>query len=370
MKQMKKILYLSFAFCLGLMIVGCKRAGGPFEIALVTDVGTISDQSFNQAAWTGVKRYGDEFKVTYQYYQPTCTGAGCEVQNADRIRAIDTAISGGAKVIVLPGFLFGDIIDSVADANASVKFIGIDVSPANVKTNVRGIHFRDYESGFVAGYSTVIEGYTKVGFMGGLPVPAVQQYGTGFIAGTMYGADEKNIADFTFPDDRYVYLNSFMPDPTHKSKASAWYTAGTEAIFVAAGGAGLSVNEAAVEAKKQMIGVDVDQSYLSAYILTSAMKKMEDAVYTTLKDYRANNFQGGNVTLGVKEGGSGIAPMSSSRFKVFTQAQLDAIYGKISDGSVAVPSTYDQLVTFLSDLGYSTGDYPAKATVEPAPATS
>lgn len=363
---MKKIFYLLLVVALALVTASCNRMMGKYDIALVTDVGTISDQSFNQAAWEGVKRYGDEFKVSYQYYQPTCTGAGCEVQDSDRVRAIENAIDGGAKVIVLPGYLFGTIIDSVADDNPNVLFVGIDVTSSEEKDNVKGIYFKDYEAGFVAGYSVVQEGYTKLGYMGGMPVPAVIQYGVGYIAGSLYAAEEKELTDFNFPDNRYLYLNSFVPSPTHKSTAASWYTAGTEVIFVAAGGAGLSVNEAALEAEKQMVGVDVDQGYLSDYVLTSAIKKISNAVYESLVEYKDHKFNAGTIVLGVKEGGSGIASFESSRFETFTKPQHDALITKISNGDITVPSEYDELVTFLNELGYSTGEYPAKATVEPA----
>jgi basic membrane protein A len=115
-----------------------------------------------------------------------------------------------------------------------------------------------------------------------------------------------------------------------------------------------------------MIGVDVDQSYLSDYVLTSAIKMMGNAVYESLVDYKNNDFASGTVLLGVKEGGSGLSSFESSKFENFTKEQYDAIVSKISDGDIVVPKNYDQLVTFLTDLGYSTGDYPTKATVEPA----
>lgn len=363
---MKKILYILFAVVITITIAGCKRTTGKYEIALVTDVGTISDQSFNQAAWEGVKKFGDEYGISYQYYQPTCTGAGCEVQDSDRIRAIENAIDGGAKVIVLPGYLFATFIDEIADDHPDVLFLGIDVSTSEDKDNVRGIFFKDYEAGFLAGYAVVHEGYNNLGYMGGQPVPAVIEYGVGFISGSFYAAKEKGIGTFTFPNNRYLYLNSFVPSPTHKSTAASWYTAGTEVIFVAAGGAGLSINEAALEAQKYMIGVDVDQSYLSDYVLTSAIKMMGNAVYESLVDYKNNDFASGTVLLGVKEGGSGLSSFESSKFENFTKEQYDAIVSKISDGDIVVPKNYDQLVTFLTDLGYSTGDYPTKATVEPA----
>lgn len=358
---MKKAIFAVLVFILGLMLSGCEKK--TYEYALVTDVGTISDQSFNQAAWEGLKKFGDEFGKTYHYYQPTCTGSGCEVQDADRIRAIDNAVKAGAKVIVMPGYLFGSIIDQMADKYPNVKFIGIDVSSNNPKDNVKGIFFKDYESGFLAGYAIVKDGKTNIGFMGGQAVPAVVQYGIGYIAGSMLAAKENNITNFKFPEDRYTYLNDFQPKDTHKTLATTWYNSGVEVIFACAGGAGLSVHDAAKDTNKLMIGVDVDQSFLEK-VVTSAMKNIADAVYEELVAIKDDKFQSGTITKGVKEGGSGL-PMKNSRFTSFNQTQYDTITNKIKNGEITVPSTYDELVTFLTNLGYSAGDYPSRGLVDP-----
>lgn len=359
---MKKTIFTVLVFLLGVVLTACNRK--TYEYALVTDVGTISDQSFNQAAWTGVKQFGEEFDKTFHYYQPTCTGAGCEVQDADRIRAVNTAVKAGAKVIVMPGFLFMDIIDEMAVKYPKVKFVGIDVTSKDPHDNVRGIFFKDYEAGFLAGYAVVMDGKTKIGFMGGMPVPAVVEYGTGYIAGALLAANEKGLTDFKFADDRYAYLNSFMPADTHKITATSWYNAGTEVIFACAGGAGLSVHDAAKDTKKHMVGVDVDQGYLSNAVITSAVKKMTEAVYESLVSINEDKFKSGTFVKGVAEGGSDIA-FKSSHFTNFTETQYNTIINKIKNKTISVPQTYEQLVTFATDLGFKAGDYPSNATVNP-----
>lgn len=358
---MRKAIVTVLIVLSGLLISGCRRK--TYEYVLVTDVGTISDQSFNQSAWEGLKRFGDEYQKSYHYYQPTCTGAGCEVQDADRIRAVDIAVKSGAKVVVMPGYLFDTIIDGIAQKYPDVKFIGVDVTSREPQDNVKGIFFKDYEAGFLAGYAIVLDGKTKLGFMGGMPVPAVVEYGIGYIAGSLYAAKELGLENFKYPNDRYTYLNDFQPKDTHKTLASSWYNSGTEVIFACAGGAGLSVHDAAKDTNKLMIGVDVDQGHLDR-VITSAIKQMGEAVYESLVDIMNGNFESGTFLKGVKEDGSGLT-ISTSRFSQFTEAQYNKILEKIKNDEVIVPKTYDELVTFASNLGYSAGDYPTKNIVNP-----
>ena len=164
-----------------------------YEIALVTDVGTINDKSFNQGAWEGVVQYAEEFSVSYKYYQPDAKST------EEYIKSINVAIKNGAKVVVTPGFLFENAIWDVQSKNPNVKFILLDGSPHNVvdwatmatldgkdpdytvAKNTYPIFYAEEEAGFLAGYAAVKEGFTKLGFMGGMAVPAVVRFGYGFI---------------------------------------------------------------------------------------------------------------------------------------------------------------------------------------------
>lgn len=304
-----------------------------YEIGLVTDIGTIDDKSFNQGAWEGVVAYAEENGLTYQYYQPAAA------TTADYIEAITLAIEGGAKVVVTPGYMFAPAIYEAQVLYPEVNFILLDADPHTedysafkIESNVYSIYYAEEQSGFLAGYAAVKDGYTNLGFMGGMAVPAVVRFGHGFVQGAEMAAVELGV-DVTI---KYEYLNSFAPDDNHKVKALGWYSEGVETIFVAAGGAGLSVMAAAEEADKSVIGVDVDQSNLSDSVITSAMKGLTSSVKLALEDLYAGNFKGGVIdTLDVTLGGVGL-PQDFSRFAKFTQADYDAIFAKLVSGEVVV----------------------------------
>lgn len=304
-----------------------------YEIALVTDIGTIDDKSFNQGAWEGVVAYAEEKGLTYQYYQPVAA------TTAAYIEAITLAIEGGAKVVVTPGFMFAPAIFDAQDQFPDVSFILLDADPHTddystfrIEKNVYSIYYAEEQSGYLAGFAAVKDGYTNLGFMGGMAVPAVVRFGHGFVQGAEAAAVELGV-DVAI---KYEYLNDFAPNDNHKVKALGWYSEGVEAIFVAAGGAGLSVMAAAEEAGAKVIGVDVDQSNLSDSVITSAMKGLTTSVYGALTDFYAGSFKGGIIdTLDVSKNGVGL-PFATSKFATFTQADYDAIYAKLVSGEVVV----------------------------------
>jgi basic membrane protein A and related proteins len=337
---MKKFLVL---FAIAFLTLGSLAACAPeaeveeeptgYEIALVTDIGTIDDKSFNQGAWEGVVEYAEEKGLTYQYYQPAAAST------ADYVEAITLAVEGGAKIIVTPGFMFAGAIFEAQTMYPEVNFVLLDADPHTddyatfkIEMNVYSIYYAEEQSGYLAGFAAVKDGFTNLGFMGGMAVPAVVRFGHGFVQGAEAAAVELGV-DVTI---KYEYLNSFAPDDNHKVKALGWYSEGVEAIFVAAGGAGLSVMAAAEEADTKVIGVDVDQSNLSETVITSAMKGLTTSVYGALADYYAGSFKGGVIdTLDVTKDGVGL-PLDFSRFSTFTQADYDAVYAKLVSGEVVV----------------------------------
>lgn len=333
---MKKLLVILSALLVVLSLTACapKEEEPTYELALVTDIGTIDDKSFNQGAWEGVKQYAEENDITYQYYQPA------EATTAAYVEAIGQAVEGGAKVVVTPGFMFAPAILEAQDLYPEVMFVLLDADPHDenytefrIEDNVYSIYYAEEQSGFLAGYAAVIDGYTSLGFMGGMAVPAVVRFGHGFVQGAEVAAVELGV-DVTV---KYEYLNSFAPDDAHKTKALGWYAEGVEVIFVAAGGAGLSVMAAAdtlTDAK--VIGVDVDQSNLSDSVITSAMKGLTTSVYEALVDFYADDFKGGVIdTLDVTKDGVGL-PDDFSRFATFNKAKYDEIYAKLVNGTVVV----------------------------------
>lgn len=197
------------------------------------------------------------------------------------------------------------------------------------------IFYAEEQAGYLAGYAAVTEGYTQLGFMGGIAVPAVIRYGYGFIQGADAAAKEMGLEKDAV-SVKYTYVGNFDASPENNAKAAAWYNEGTELIFACGGGVGNSVMKAAEAANKVVIGVDVDQSGESETVITSAMKNLGDSVYNAIASYYDGSFEGGqSVTLSAKDDGVEL-PMGTSKFKVFTQEMYDALYAKLKDGTVEV----------------------------------
>lgn len=315
---------------------------GGAELALVTDLGTIDDKSFNQGSWEGLKKYGDENSISYKYYQPQ------EGTTSSYVETIGLAIEGGAKLVVCPGFLFEEPIYIVQDEYPDVTFILIDGEPHNAdnsdrktNTNVLPILFQEDQAGFLAGYAAVKEGYTNLGFMGGMAVPAVIRYGYGYIQGAEAAAKEMNLPVTI----TYHYTGNFDATPEAKAMAASWYKNGTEIIFGCGGAVGNSVMAAAEEAGTKVIGVDVDQSSESETVITSAVKLLSNSVYDGVKSYYDGSFKGGaTAVLTAENNGLGLS-MESSKFETFTQEDYDAVYAKLAGGEFTINNSIEDGTT-------------------------
>lgn len=312
-----------------------------YELALVTDLGTIDDKSFNQGAWEGLKKYADENSISYKYYQPQ------EGTTDSYVETIGLAIEGGAKLVVCPGFLFEEPVYIVQDQYPDVHFILLDGEPHdadyNYKTaeNVMPILFQEDEAGFLAGYAAVKDGSTKLGFMGGMAVPAVIRYGYGFVQGADAAAKEDGVD----VEIMYNYTGAFAATPEAQAMAASWYQNGTEVIFGCGGAVGNSVMAAAEEAGAKTIGVDVDQSSESDTVITSAMKQLSVSVYDGVKDFYEDAFPGGETSVfSAKNDGVGL-PMETSKFEKFTQEDYDALFAKLVDGELTINNSTEDSTT-------------------------
>lgn len=297
-----------------------------YELALVTDANSIDDKGFNQGSWEGLVKYATEHNITHQYYRPI------DQSTDGYLVAIEAAINNGAKLVVCPGYLFETAIYKAQDMYPDVRFIILDGVPQNgdytdYKTaeNTYSIVFAEDQSGFLAGYAAVKEGYRNIGFFGAMAVPAVVRFGYGFLQGAEYAAKELGLEKGSI-SAKYTYTGTFDILPENQTKAASWFQSGTEAIF----GCGTPQNVfAAAESVgngKVSIGVDIDQSGESETVLTSAMKMLSVAIYDGIDKFYKGEFPGGvNAILGVNENAVGL-PMETSRFKNFTQADYDAIY--------------------------------------------
>lgn len=301
------------------------------EVALVTDHGSIDDKAFNQGAWEGIVAFAKDNDKSYQYFRPV------DKSTDAYMNSIQMAVKSGAKIIVCPGFLFEAAIYQAQDMYPDVKFVILDGTPqdgtyTDFKTaeNTYSIIYAEEQSGFLAGYAAVKEGFRKLGFMGGVAVPPVVRFGYGFAQGADFAASELGLAKNEI-EIKYNYTGSFEATPEIQTKAASWYKTGTEVIFSCGA---LIVNNitAAAEAEgsnKFVVGVDVDQSSESKTVITSAMKKLGSTVYTSLEEFYKGEFKGGvNAVLGAEDDAVGL-PDDFSRFKNFTQEDYKTVYEKV-----------------------------------------
>lgn len=344
-EKMKKIVAVLLVLVLVFSLAAC--GGGEtetpepttYEIAMITDVGTIDDKSFNQGTWEGVVAYAEENGISHKYYKPT------EQSTDAYLAAIQLAVNGGAKVVVTPGFLFEEPIYLAQELYPEVNFILIDGTPHNADysdfrtdPNTVGIFFAEEQSGYLAGYAAVKDGYTKLGFMGGMAVPAVVRFGYGFVQGAEDAAKELGL---TSVDVKYHYTGGFDATPEVQTLATSWYAEGTEVIFACGGAVGFSVMSAAEASNGKVIGVDVDQSAESETVITSATKGLAAAVQEALAEYYAGSFPGGEtLTLGADMDGVAL-PMETSKFNTFSQADYDALYAKLVAGEIPLKKDTD-----------------------------
>ena len=329
---MKKILALLLALCMVFALAACGQQAAPAEkpaeepaaeapaaeepaaeepaeepaaeaeapmVAMITDYGDITDQSFNQTTYEACKAYCEANGLDFTYFKPGSDS------DEDRISSIEDAIDEGYNVIVMPGYAFAAAIAKTAPANPDVTFIALDVSEydltsAGLETLPANLYSAVYQEelcGYMAGVAAVKLGYTKLGFLGGMAVPAVIRYGYGFIQGADAAAKELG-ADVTI---NYAYGNQFYGDADITAAMDTWYAGGTEIVFACGGGIFTSAAEAAAKVGGKVIGVDVDQAatidgaYGAGMTVTSAMKGLAATVNTLLQAVVDGKFVGGKV---------------------------------------------------------------------------
>lgn len=320
-------------------------SGSKTDVAFVTDVGNIDDQSFNQYTWQGVQDFCSANNLSANYYRPT------EDSDAARLEQMDNAVNDGAKSIVVAGYLFGSAIAEAQEKYPDVQFLALDVSTADLgdKTptaNTALITYKEEQAGYLAGYAAVYDGYKELGFLGGMAVPAVIRYGYGFVQGAEAAAKEIGATDVNI---KYWYSGGFAATDEVKNKMDGWYSEGTEVVFACGGPVCQSCDAAAQANGGKMIGVDVDQSGQFDTVITSATKGLAESVNEALTDALNNGwkfsetYSGKETKLGAAENCVGL-PMATSKFTSFTQEQYDTMYAAIVDGSLAIDDSFDDNV--------------------------
>ena len=395
---MKKFLALMLALVMALSLVACGQknqdSNGTYDtdkdtdvtdvaykVAMITDYGDITDQSFNQTTYEACKAFAEANGVDFQYFKP----AGDNT--ADRVAMIESAVDQGYNVIVMPGYAFGAAIAETAPKFSDVKFIALDVSAGDlgegfeVPANLYCAVYQEELCGYMAGYAAVKLGYKNLGFLGGMTVPAVQRYGYGFVQGVDAAAAELKLTDVKV---NYAYGNQFFGDADITAAMDTWYAGGTEIVFACGGGIYTSAVDAAkkVEGAK-VIGVDVDQAAVianyaagegadaatvegyKALTVTSAMKGLYPATFDTLTDVIVNGnwekYSGKIDTLGLVSADDPAAnyvqiPMESTQWAdgKFTQ----------DDYKTLVKAMFDGTLTVSNDITKAAKDFATVITVD------
>ena len=368
---MKKFLAMILALVMSLSLVACggskeetkpteekpteteqpaEETGADFSVAMITDYGDITDQSFNQTTYEACKAYCDANGVDFSYYKP----AGDST--AERVAMVEAAVDEGYTVIVMPGYAFGETITQVADEYPDITFIALDVGEGDLGNytlpgNVYCAVYQEELCGYMAGYAAVKLGYTHLGFLGGMAVPAVVRYGYGFVQGVDAAAAELGLTDVKL---NYIYGGQFFGDADITAVMDTWYAGGTEIVFACGGGIYTSAVDAAKKAGGKVIGVDVDQAGVIAeyagedgLTVTSAMKGLYPTTYDTLTDVVLNgnwdNYKGKIATLGLVSGDDPTAnyvqiPMETTQWEdgKFTQDDYKAMVKDMFDGKITV----------------------------------
>ena len=359
MKKKLSMLTVAVAATFGLVACGTSENNDStkVKVGMMTDSGTIDDKSFNQGTWNGIKRYESEKgTIVSQYIQPT----GESTQ--DYLEAASNLIAAGNEMIVAPGFKFEEAIGQLQYENPDLKFVLIDGQPTGgVADNTVSIYFAEQEAGFLAGVAAALETKTgKVGFIGGMILPAVQKFGYGFVMGVAYA--NANLGTTVEVAD-YLYNGTFDDVTGGQAQAGGMYDKGIDVIFVAAGGVGNGVISEAkqrAEAGEEVyvIGVDVDQydegiiSDGSSVILTSAIKRIDNAAYDKIDELVNGEFVGGQViTMDSKNDGVGL-PEENPNLSEDTQKEVDNVFALIKEGTLVIPTELADVEKMLEELNF------------------
>jgi basic membrane protein A len=299
------------------------------KVGLVTDIGGLNDRSFNSLANQGLEQAKNELGIDGRVLTSK--------SNADYVPNLSTLAQQKYDLVIGVGFLMADAMATVAKKFPNTKFALIDFPAAGLKgkpTNVEGLLFKEQESGYMAGYLAGL--YAKdnkistISSVGGQKIPPVDHYIAGYEAGAK--AADPSIKTL------HAYSQDFVDQAKCKELALNQIAQGSKVVFQVAGQCGLGALDAAKEKGDQGIGVDADQSYLGAHVLTSAIKKVDTSVFDTVKQVQDGKFTGGaDTTFDVKNEGAGIGKVSDAGSKY--QAQLDEIQKKLAAGSIQVPDT-------------------------------
>lgn len=341
------------------LLVGCATGGNSGDageeksdvmVGLSTDEGGLNDKSFNQTADEGVKRAEKEFGLKYKPLEAT--------KKEDYEPNLQALIDEGADLTFAIGYQLADAVENVADNNPESKLCIID--SVVERDNVLSVIFKDEEGSFLMG---VIAGATtktgKVGFIGGKDSEAIQKFESGFAAGVAAVNPEaaKGLisSDGTSAGTTVKYADSFSDTNKGYELAKSLYNEGCDVIYHAAGGVGIGLFQATQELRDAgedvwAIGVDMDQAVsLPEYadvILSSMMKRVDNATYDAAKAVVDGNFEGGLKVLGIAEEGVGMAASTSKNTDAKVIEKVEEFEERVKKGEITVPATRAEVMEF------------------------
>jgi basic membrane protein A len=295
------------------------------KVGMVTDIGGLDDRSFNQSAYEGLKRAESELGAEIR--------AITSENNSDYVPNLSTLARQQFDLVIAVGFLMGEATEKVASSFPETNFAIIDFPQVAMKSkppNVSGLLFKEAEAGYLVGYMAGLHvkdkgGDQVISAVGGQQVPAVDAY----IAGYQKGATDANPEVETL----FGYSQDFVDQAKCKEMGLEHIAQGAQVVFAVAGGCGLGALDAAKEKGLQGIGVDADQAYLGDHIMTSALKKVDEAAFTAAQQVQEGSFEAGTDTVfDVKSGGVGYGETNTEGAK-YTE-QVDAQLAKIESGEI------------------------------------
>ncbi|WP_446897008.1 BMP family lipoprotein [Clostridium sp. LBM24168] len=333
--------------CVSIVFVGCANKSTqkysdsqeqinslPLSIGIITDVGGINDGSFNQSAWEGLEKAQKDLGIKADYL---------ETKNEnDYTKNFEAALDKKKDLIWGIGFMMANSIKTEAQKHPKQKYAIIDNTYGNdTPSNLIGVVFKENESSFLVGY--IAGKMTKtntVGFIGGVNSTLIQKFQYGYMAGVRYANPKCKVVS--------EYAGSFSDPAKGKEIASKMYDGGADIIFHASGATGNGLIQCAKEKGKYCIGVDSDQSVLAPNnVITSAMKKVDVAVYDVAKDLKDGRWNGGaTLQYGLSEGGVDIAPTTNKLVPENILNEVNGIKVRVTSGQLKIPETKEEYNKF------------------------
>lgn len=335
--RIKNVLFSLVLLCVS-TIVPTTAFAAPLKVGMVTDVGGVNDQSFNQSAWEGLTKVKKELGIKTSYQESK--------QDADYPANLETLLDAKNDLIWGIGFKMADAILLAAKQNPKQKYAIIDYSyGAKTPKNVVGVMFKAEEGAFLAGYIAAKMSKTgTLGFIGGMSVPIIHSFQYGFKAGAKFANKKINILE--------QHAESFTDAAKGKAIANQMIGKGADVVFHAAGAVGDGVIEAAKEKNKMAVGVDRDQNYLAPKnVITSSMKRVDNAVFNVVSDLNKGVFKGGTtVEYGLKDGAVDIAPTTTKMIPSVLLEDVAKIKKDIIAGKIKIPSTEQAYAAYLKTV--------------------